>query len=73
MEKIIIVALATSAILMSACSSTPMWRQLGVKPQETQKEMAHCRYQISLAKIDPNEKAAVFKECMYSKGFKYSS
>ena len=37
-----------------------MWRKAGITPHDVNNTLAKCRYDVGLAKVNQNEKAAVF-------------
>lgn len=58
------------SLFISGCTSTPTWQKQGMSHYETQNTFAKCRYDMGLAKVNPNDKLDLLSECMLSNGYR---
>ena len=72
MKKTYLTFIGIMLLSITACSSQPMWRKVGVSPFDIQNTLAKCRYDIGLAKISSQEKHEMTRDCMVSQGYRYN-
>ena len=73
MKKIYVAITSVTLLSLTACStSQPMWRKAGVSPFDTQNILAKCRYDVGIAKITPQEKHEMIRDCMIAQGYRYN-
>lgn len=72
MKKVYLTGILMLSTIIVGCSSTPMWRKVGMSPFDIQNTLAKCRYDVGLAKISQNEKAEMVRDCMMAQGFRYN-
>jgi len=77
MKLSIIASFVLCSFIVSSCTVSrvvdPTWQKAGISQHDTRSAIQKCKYQIGIAKVNSEKESSLFKSCMESEGYRYTS